>query len=80
MAKEEVKESSAQNLTEWFSAHLLVTKDESTTHRQLQDFVEHNIWRDVEVEHKVLKRGKEDNNDDDDDGIFHTVDNKIVLE
>lgn len=82
VAKEGVKESWAQNLTERFSAHLLVTNNKSTTHRQLQDFVEHNIWRDVEVEHKVLKRGKEDNNDDDDDDddIFHMVDNKIALE
>ena len=29
-----------------------------TTYRQLQDFVEHNIWRDVEVEHKILGREK----------------------
>lgn len=29
-----------------------------TTYRQLQDFVEHNIWRDVEVKHKILEREK----------------------
>lgn len=28
------------------------------TYGQLQDFVEHNIWRDVEVEHKILEREK----------------------
>lgn len=30
----------------------------ATTYRQFQDFVEHNIWRDVEVEDKILESQK----------------------
>lgn len=35
------------------------------TYGQLQDFVKHDIWRDVEVEHKILEKGEEVYDDDD---------------
>lgn len=45
-----------------------------TTYRQLQDFVEHNIWRDVEVEHKILEREKVNDLDSE---LFSQTENNI---